>query len=369
MYLPSGNLLKLYKNTVDKETGVSHRMIQWMAKEFERSEESKEGGVVFDEMHIHSGLEMDRDGDGLKMFGYVDYGEGNNGIAKSLSTGGVELATTVLQFVFLSFKGFRFPFSYMSSAGLSAGHLTAIFGDIVNTLKMYDFNVHFVCMDGASINRSFINSIMTNPAISSASNLCDITQYISCVMDFSHVIKKIRNNVYASGNLDHHSRNLQHPDGMITWEMWRDAYQWDRRNNYLPIHRKLSQEHFYLTTTLKMRNHLAEEVLNQDMLYLFQHYQQSLPDPSLLDGPISLISVASLFINTYCSMQPITSVHDSRLDDLRKVLDFFNTWFEYCIEQRGPRKLEKDIFLTTETYNDIKNCIQGLLSLCQPITT
>ena len=183
--------MKLYKNTVDKEPGVSHRMIQWMAKEFERSEESKEGGGVFDEMHIHSGLEMDRDGDGLKMFGYVDYGEGNNGIAKSLSTGGVELATTVLQFVFLSFKGFRFPFSYMLSTGLSAGHLTAIFGDIVNTLKMYDFNVHFVCMDGASINRSFINSIMTNPAISIASNLCDITQYISCVMDFSHVIKKL----------------------------------------------------------------------------------------------------------------------------------------------------------------------------------
>ena len=54
MYLPSGNLLKLYKNTVDKETGVSYRMIQWMTKEFKRSEESKEGGVVFDEMHIYT---------------------------------------------------------------------------------------------------------------------------------------------------------------------------------------------------------------------------------------------------------------------------------------------------------------------------
>ena len=49
--------------------------------------------------------------------------------------------------------------------------------------------------------------------------------------------------------------------------MFIDVHNWDQQNA-LKLHRKLTSEHIYPDTQMKMRNHLAEQVLNEDMLYL-----------------------------------------------------------------------------------------------------
>ena len=48
------------------------------------------------------------------------------------------------------------------------------------------------------------------------------------------------------------------------------AYNWDQTNFSLPVHEKLAEQHFELDSATKMRNHLAEDVLDRMMLFLMQ---------------------------------------------------------------------------------------------------
>ena len=76
-------------------------MIHWMSQECDRTATKKEGGIIFDEMTIQPGIQLEPRQDRLKMFGYVDFGPHNNGIHElSKRSGGLQLATSVLQFVF-----------------------------------------------------------------------------------------------------------------------------------------------------------------------------------------------------------------------------------------------------------------------------
>ena len=83
-------------------------------------------------------------------------------------------------------------------------------------------------------------------------------------------MKKIRNNVLKSGLKPHHKRHIEIHEYPIQWQQWIDAYTWDITNHSLPIHRKLTNQHIYPTTKEKMRNHLAEQVLDSDMLHLME---------------------------------------------------------------------------------------------------
>ena len=58
------------------------------------------------------------------------------------------------------------------------------------------------------------------------------------------------------------------PQGKLRWAHWVDTFLWDRNGRHNRLHPKLTQEHFVLTTTSKMRNPLAEHVLSYEMLYL-----------------------------------------------------------------------------------------------------
>ena len=55
----------------------------------------------------------------------------------------------------------------------------------------------------------------------------------------------------------------------IHWSMWREAYEFDKQHS-LRIHRKLTADHIDLSWGQKMRNHLAADVLGEDMLVLFK---------------------------------------------------------------------------------------------------
>ncbi|KAJ8307454.1 hypothetical protein KUTeg_015538 [Tegillarca granosa] len=86
-------------------------------------------------------------------------------------------------------------------------------------------------------------------------------------MDPCHLIKKIRNSVLSSGFLRSHQRLLTVDGNFIIWKMWIDAYQWDRSTNTFPIHHKLTDEHLFPTNAQKLRNKLAFQVLDSDMLH------------------------------------------------------------------------------------------------------
>ncbi len=56
----------------------------------------------------------------------------------------------------------------------------------------------------------------------------------------------------------------------IFWAHWKDAYLWDQKSNSCHIHENLKEDHFQLTPSSRMRNGLAEDVLNKKMLYLMK---------------------------------------------------------------------------------------------------
>ena len=52
--------------------------------------------------------------------------------------------------------------------------------------------------------------------------------------------------------------------------MFKDAFDWDQSNFSLPLHEALTPSHFELDSAARMRNHLAEDVLDKKMLFLMQ---------------------------------------------------------------------------------------------------
>ena len=49
----------------------------------------------------------------------------------------------------------------------------------------------------------------------------------------------------------------------IYWSHWKEAYCWDQKSNSCPIHKGLKEDHFNLTPSSRMRNGLAEDVLDK----------------------------------------------------------------------------------------------------------
>lgn len=59
-------------------------------------------------------------------------------------------------------------------------------------------------------------------------------------------------------------------EGIILWQHWVDAYEWDIANHCIKIYKNLCQDHFTLDGPEKMKNNLAFDVLNKDMLHLMK---------------------------------------------------------------------------------------------------
>lgn len=49
-----------------------------------------------------------------------------------------------------------------------------------------------------------------------------------------------------------------------------DAYNWDQNSHSLPMHERLTQKQFHINPSQKMRNNLAEDVLNSKILFLMK---------------------------------------------------------------------------------------------------
>lgn len=93
---------------------------------------------------------------------------------------------------------------------------------------------------------------------------------LSLQLFLQHNIKKIRNNVQKS-NKSVKPRCLTttvNGDKKILWSQLFAAYNFDQSQTSIHIHERLTEQHFHLDAASKMRNHLAEDVLDKKMLYL-----------------------------------------------------------------------------------------------------
>lgn len=136
--------------------------------------------------------------------------------------------------------------------------------------------------------------------------------------------------------------------------------------NPFPIHHKLTHDHFFLTSESKMRNKLAEEAMNGDMLHLMEEYQKSLLDGSHLQATVDLLKQTSILVSTYRDNRPITEEIDSRLKANEKVLKYFQDWEESISKQSEMTNSEKEkALISHQTRMDIKSMLLGFDYLCK----
>lgn len=376
LILPSSRQIRRYKNRVDQKAGINKDIFQWMKNEavlLEIPDDGYEGGLIIDEMSIQEDLQLKRTADGFELIGFVELCEESQFINTLMGHHSFKLATHVLQLLFLGVTGFRFPIAHFPTVQITPHELYLIFWKSVKMLGIYGFRVIYTSLDGAQTNRLFMKMLLPEDERTSdtmktmsCSNIYDPNlPKISIIMDYSHVMKKIRNNVLKSGYLENHKRLLSlgiHEEHII-WEHWYRSYQWDISSNTFKVHQHLTQDHFFLNSQSKMRNRLAEEVLNDDMLHLMELYQQSLGDMgNELNSSIKLLRQTSVLVKVFRDKRPITSYEDNRLVQIRNVLKWFQKW-EKVIKDSNRKDKEKCL-ISMQTREDIVSLILDFDSMC-----
>ena len=242
----------------------------------------------------------------------------------------LEVATHYFQYIFVGFNGFRWPVAYYGSNNVNGHGIYLTFWQLVDALSSYGFKVHTALMDSSSNNRQFCCTVVKPESAHIlkyvALNPYDHTTNVSIAQDCKHVIKKIRNSVMSSRPYKKVKRQLMLNGQYIFWDHFEQVYAFNCLNS-LRIYRKLTKEHIEVTASDKMRNHLAINVLNADMLNLMRLYQKSLPDQSVLNATIELLEHTSVFIDIFCQGQTkIHSMNDPHIGKLLSVLHFLQKW-------------------------------------------
>ena len=273
--------------------------------------------------------------------------------------------------MFLGFTGFRFPFAHFPSHTASGQELYLLLWKSVNMLSSYGFTIQYVSTDGAQSNRDLFKILLpdfdtSNPVTCSFRNMFSLkgNEKLFFIMDISHVIKKIRNNISKSGDFQFCKRLLKLDDKYIKWDHFKQAYMWDISTNPFPIHQRLSQEHIYLSPEGEMKNHLAEEVLNGEMLHLMKQYRESLGDVGFqLDATIELLECTTVFIRNFRDSRPITDVSDERLKQNSDAINWFINWENKVKRDTNIKNKEKHL-ISHQTRDDIISSVKGFEELC-----
>ena len=227
MLLPSVSLLQRYKNIVEQAPGFQPILMKWMHETAQNKELPKHGytgGLIFDEMAIQPDLQIDNKGGSFKLSGAATYGiDGDNLDVIRYGRKTHELASHVLQLEFLGHTGFKFPFAQFPTVQAEAYHLYSIFWDAVLNLMKHDFRVTFVLFDGASANRTFLKMLFeeTDPEdeFMTVQNMFSPSPEDGIVISTEpkHVIKRLRNNILASGESANCTRLLKWKGYDIVW--------------------------------------------------------------------------------------------------------------------------------------------------------
>lgn len=148
--------------------------------------------------------------------------------------------------------------------------------------------------------------------------------------------------------------------------MFIDCYKWDKLNS-LQLHRKLTNDHLYPNNQLKMRNHLAEDVLNSEMLHVMLQYQQSLGEAgAILNGAVEFLRYTSKLVHIFQDMRPIKAFDDSRLTELKDIAQWFDNWkTSVLINTVIPSKERQKQLMSMQCLEDIQACIIGFYKLCE----
>lgn len=113
-----------------------------------------------------------------------------------------------------------------------------------------------------------------------------------------------------------------------------------------------------------MRNHLAEDVLNCEMLHLMKLYRSSLGDIGhKVDKTIEMLTHTSALIRNFRDSRPITDASDDRLKENNDALQWFIKW-EQIVKEDKMIKNKKKHLISYQTREGIISSSMGFEELC-----
>ena len=371
LILPSRSTLKLYKNDVYQHAGFNMEVFDWMRLEANNQSlppHGYHGGLILDEMAIEEDLQMVRNGKFTKLIGFADCGV-ESSLMKTVRSGREDksLANHVLLIQFLGFTGFRFPVAHFPTTQASATDIYRNFWQCVSLLASFGFYVDYTNLDGAITNRQFMK--LHFPAHQTPSdfnyqirNEINPTQSVFLIMDIKHTIKKIRNSFFSSG--PNKTRLIILNGQQVTWTLWEEAFKWDRLNP-IQIHPKLTHAHISLDNASKMRNHLAEDVLDNNMLNLFLNIKEAQGgDGTKFDGAIALLQQTSIIVAFSHDTRKIVLLEDDRLHTLLRVNQWFKDWESSILSQSDvPMPARNKMLMPAETRQDLDSSLKGFVCM------
>ena len=263
-----------------------------------------------------------------------------------------ELATHVLQLLFLGFGGFRFPIAHFPCTQATATDLHVILWSAVEMLSAYGFHVLYVNMDGAITIRQMlhIQFPISSPSHQSflAANPIPNQNKIAFIMDYSHVIKKIRNSLLNS--TANGTRLIEDSAGNeIIWDFWVEAFN-HSDSTPLHLHRKLTRQHIFPES--------------DDMLQLMYDLRLTLgQDGRKLDATIDLLQQTSVLVAIFRDVRPIIDLSDHRLLKLRDVMRWFNQWEGAIFAKYNTPGQRNRRLMSAETRLDLDSCVTGFCAM------
>ncbi|CAG2207258.1 unnamed protein product [Mytilus edulis] len=375
LHLPSEQMLKIYKNAVRQGPGIIPEMMLWMANEGKRQiklDEGYYGGLILDEMAIQEDLQLVNTKECSALFGLSDSGNDVQ-MMTALNEGKLQshIANHVQQYVFNGLTGFRWPFANFPNTQASPSEIFVTSWMCIDELYRWGFRPIYCCMDGSANNRAFLkmhfpdgNSLCTNM-------IAKCFKYpgrkIVLFMDPCHLLKKIRNSILSSGFLESHQRLLTINES----KMWIDAYNWDRTTNSFHIHHKLSEEHIFPSNAQKMRNKLAFDVLDSEMLNLMQQYTSSLNAACQeeMKGVLQFLQHTSFLVSFFKDFRPVKDINDERLRLFSEAYNWFKSWEKSNVGSTDDEHKRYKTLMTMETREDLDFLYLGFMSLTHIMIT
>lgn len=185
------------------------------------------------------------------------------------------------------------------------------------------------------------------------------------VQEFFHNIEKVRNSILSSGHKKFCKRVIQKDGQEIIWDHWKSAVQWDREVNARPICHKITDTHLNPNSAEKMRNHLAEEMLNEDFLHLMECFQANLKEGAYLNSTIQLLKHTSKLIKFFRDQRPVTSLSDQRLNILKSVFDWFQEWKQEITKLKSAGVNTSKMMISYKCLEDIESMLLTFKEICR----
>ena len=149
LHLPSENLFSKYKNCVKQNPGISHEMLEWLHVESNHISSECRCGLLIDEMSVQDDLQMSFSGGEISVDGIVDLGTFSEDISLLIShERKFKTASNILQFIYLSYEGFRFPVAYFPTCGVTSLDLFINVWEVICKLHEIEITIDYVCFDG-----------------------------------------------------------------------------------------------------------------------------------------------------------------------------------------------------------------------------